>query len=68
MGTFDDQKMDVPCQKCGHKMPQTIATLKRNPLLTCSHCGKQTQVKADDLKRELDKVDRALDDLKRRFR
>lgn len=68
MGTFDSQKMDVPCQKCGHKMSQTVATLKRNPLLTCSRCGTQTQIKADQLRRELDKVDRALDDLKRRFR
>lgn len=68
MGTFDTQKMDVPCQKCGHKMSQTIAALQRNPLLTCPNCKTQTQVKADDLKRSLDQVERALNDLKRKFR
>lgn len=68
MSLFDDQKIDVPCQKCGHKMPQKVAALKRNPLLTCPRCGVATQVKADELKRGLDEVDRALDKLKRKFR
>ena len=67
MSAFDDQKLDVPCQKCGHKMRASVATLKRNPLLTCSSCGTQTQVHADQFKSDLNKVDRALADLKRKF-
>ena len=67
MGLFDDQKMDVPCQKCGHKMCASVATLKRNPLLTCSSCGTQTQVHADQFKSALAEVDRALADFKRKF-
>lgn len=67
MSLFDDENMDVPCGKCGHNMKTSVATLKRNPLLTCSSCGTQTQIDAKQFKGELDKVDRALADLKRKF-
>lgn len=67
MSIFDDHKIDVPCQKCGHKMQASVAALKRNPLLTCQRCGTQTQIHANQLKSGLAEVDRALDDFKRKF-
>lgn len=67
MGAFDDQKLTVPCQKCGHKMQASVATIKRSPLLTCSSCGTKTQVNASQFKSELAEVDRALENFKRKF-
>lgn len=67
MGAFDDHNLTVACQKCGRKMQASVATLKRNPLLTCPSCGTKTQVHADQLKRALAEIDRALADFKRKF-
>ncbi|UGA42438.1 hypothetical protein HU230_0029655 [Bradyrhizobium quebecense] len=59
-------KFPIKCPKCGHKSDQTLADLKRNPVLTCrcSHKFKvETEGSAKAAEDEIKKLDRAINDL-----
>jgi DNA-directed RNA polymerase subunit RPC12/RpoP len=48
-GYFDMQEIGLPCAKCGHKTPKTIAWLKSNDEFACAGCGSQIRIDAGDL-------------------
>lgn len=67
MALLDDATIDISCPKCSRKRTEKIRKLKTNPQLTCVGCGAAIQIKADELRKAIDKVDRSLADLKRSF-
>lgn len=64
---FSDATLPIPCQHCGHKMPQTVRRLENDPKLTCPKCQGVTHIKAADFRKGMASVDKAVDDLKRSF-
>ncbi len=36
---FEEATIDIPCRKCGHQTPKTIAWLKANSEFDCRGCG-----------------------------
>lgn len=62
---LDDQAIKIPCPHCGHELSQTIGKLKTNPKLTCTKCRGQISVDANQMRREVAKVEQALADLQR---
>lgn len=64
----DDQSLDIPCGKCGKKISEKIGRLKHNPDLTCPACGTVISVNADDLRRGMNSVQEALDDLRSKLK
>lgn len=61
---FDKAEIEIPCAGCGSKTKKTVAWLKRNKTLTCA-CGAVVNIDADQIRREMHKVEKALDQLKR---
>jgi transcription elongation factor Elf1 len=55
------------CPHCSHEITYSLAGLKDDPLLTCSACGKKTQIESGGTLRQtaddLAKLDRAWDKL-----
>lgn len=66
MGTLNrNMKVSILCPKCDEVFRETIARLlAMNPILICPTCG-PFQVEADELRRNLQQVDRVLSDLER---
>jgi len=64
---FDTTKIPIPCPKCGHKSEETIGRLNQNPTLTC-RCGASIEVKADELRRAIEKIEQAVGKLSARHR
>lgn len=62
---LDDQVIELPCPHCGHKLKERIGKVKTNPKLTCGRCRGVIDVKADQFRAEIAKVDKALADLQR---
>lgn len=65
---LDSQSIELACPNCARKFTETIGKLKTNPRLTCRGCGGAISIHADDLRREIAKVDKALADLGRSVR
>lgn len=61
-----DVKIPIPCPHCKEKIQESIARLETNPTLTCPACGASIHVKAEDLRRSLEEVERLLADFKRK--
>ena len=57
--------IDIPCPKCGHKLTKSIRELKTNTKFACPKCGQGFD--SADFKAEIQKVDKAIDDLKRQI-
>ena len=56
---LDSVKIDIPCEKCGHKLKETLSRLKRNPQLTCI-CRQVIDVNADHLRRVIEQAQKSL--------
>lgn len=56
---LDSEKIDLDCPQCRRKVTSTLGKLKRSPTLRCT-AGHSFDVDAKELKRELDKVEKAL--------
>lgn len=67
-GILDDQTIDFPCPKCGHKHRKTVAWLKANRHLTCSRCAANIAIDNSNFVSGIQKVDKAMDDLRRTLR
>lgn len=65
MQTLDNHAIELPCPHCGRKISQTIGKLKANPHLTCPGCKGGIDIKADQLRRAVDGINKQLTDLKR---
>jgi hypothetical protein len=63
-GPFDNQSIEIPCPKCGNKAKQAIAWLKTNRHYICRR-GTRIDLQADQFKREIAKVERASDEIRR---
>jgi DNA-directed RNA polymerase subunit RPC12/RpoP len=60
-----DATLPVPCQNCGHKVEQTLARLKTDPVITCPKCGVATKYDAEGLRKGLESAQKSIDDLRR---
>lgn len=61
---FRDLKIGIPCGNCGRETEKTVTWLKHNAEFTCA-CGTLVKVDASQFNREMQKVDKAFDDLNR---
>ncbi len=62
-GILDAGVIPIPCGHCGRKHRKSIGWLRTHTKIRCV-CGTLINVKADQLKSEMKKVDRAFDQLK----
>jgi uncharacterized Zn finger protein len=60
-------KLSIPCPKCKEKIQESIARLETNPTLTCTACGTVFAVKAEELTRGLQEVERLTEEFKRKI-
>ena len=65
---FDDAKLPLQCPKCGHTSQEKVTRLERNPKITCGGCGSVINVKADELRKARREINKAIDDLRKKFR
>ena len=66
-GFFDDTRIDIECQKCGHKLSERVGKLKNTPIIPCPSCGTQIQVEGK-LRSDLKPIEKGIDDIERLFR
>lgn len=66
-GVLDGVEIDLPCPSCKRGTKRTVAWATANNGRTheCRWCGASVQVDSSQATRELGKVNRAFDDLKR---
>ena len=64
---FDGSTIDIKCPKCGHKFPETIGRLKRDPLLTCPSCRASIRIEGT-LESDLKPTEKAKDEYARAVR
>ncbi len=62
---LDDQAIELAGPHCGHKFSEHIGKLKTNPKLTCGRCRVGIDIKADQMRGEIAKVEKSLADLQR---
>lgn len=65
-GFMDDTRIEVPCPKCGKKLPTTVGKARRGPTLSCPG-GHSVTLEARDFDRGFSKVEGTVNDIKRRF-
>ena len=65
---FGDTSIPLKCPKCGHETKQKITQLERNPNIICPRCGVTIAIKADELRKATQQINKMVDDLKRKFR
>jgi lysyl-tRNA synthetase class I len=61
---FDNAELSVPCSHCGQKTTQTVAWLKTRQRFSCA-CGAHTEIDARQFVEDLQKLNHAVEDLKR---
>ena len=57
---FDEVELTFDCPICGQKIKESIGRLKKNPDLICGGCGGSVHIEADDLKRGIEEVEKAI--------
>lgn len=62
---LDGEVIEISCPHCGNKLKERIGKLKANPTLTCARCRGTVAIKADQMRGEIAKVEKALADLQR---
>ena len=62
---LDNKKVEIQCPQCKSKFSKTVQELKQRGV-KCPKCG--VAFETSQFKREMDKVDRTLKDLKRSLR
>lgn len=63
MSLFDNQPIDVPCPKCGHKIKQQIGRLKSKQDVVCPECGSTISLNADKLLKSRDSLEKKLNQM-----
>lgn len=64
---LDTQTFKVLCPHCTKPVEITVSQAKRNATVTCTSCGRSIEIEADQFRREIAKVEKALTDLKRQL-
>ena len=62
---IDSQPIEIPCPSCGKKLNEQIGRVKRSPTLTCPGCRQSFTLDAHQLRRVLESVQKAADQLGR---
>ena len=62
---LDSRGIELTCPSCGQKFPEKIGRLKHNPTLPCPGCKTPIHIKADQLRRSIETVQKDLDTLGR---
>ncbi len=65
-GILDNTLIDIPCERCGRKTKKRIGWIKRHREFTC-RCGAQIVLDADQVVREIARVEHNLASLNRVF-
>lgn len=61
---FDDEIVEIPCNKCKRKNKKTINWLKQNNKLICK-CGTEIVIESSQFKKEISKIEQSLEELDR---
>lgn len=56
---LNDQTIELACPHCGHKLKERIGKLKTNAKLICTKCKVGFSIDANDLRREVTKVEKS---------
>jgi predicted RNA-binding Zn-ribbon protein involved in translation (DUF1610 family) len=64
---FDEQSLPMPCPNCGHRINLTVKWFRGNNKLTCPDCCFIACLNTRDVKRELAKLDEAIDAFTKAF-
>ena len=59
-----DVVIEIPCQKCGHKVPLSLRELEKDPVYTCPECNVEIHLNGSELKQSLGEVEEQLQKLK----
>ncbi len=59
MTVLDDASIELPCPYCKHCIKERLGKLKLSPRITCPQCRRTSEVKAEQLQSETDKLSRA---------
>jgi len=62
---LDSQPIDITCPGCGKKFSEQIGRVKHSPTLTCPGCRHVFRLDAHQLRRRIDAVQKAADQLGR---
>jgi transcription elongation factor Elf1 len=62
---FEDETVDVPCPKCGHKNSILVRDFEAaaEVHLTCQTCGTAVRVEAEEFQRQLGLVRKELEEI-----
>lgn len=66
-GVFDERELPVTCPGCGHKHVKTVRWLRDHQEITCAGCGKRIEIDNAQMREGFDKVDGAMDRLRKSF-
>lgn len=58
--SLDRETIDIACPHCSKKLKETIGRLKRDPVLTCRHCHKETRVEAGQIRSATSSLQKSL--------
>jgi len=61
---LDSQVLPFPCTGCGKEIKEKIGRLKKNPSLVCPVCRSTIHVKADELLKAIQTIEKELDKLR----
>lgn len=67
MSALDNQEVEVPCENCKKKHKKTIGWIKRNSKVSCG-CGAEINLKADQFRREIAKIEKSLKEFENAFK
>ena len=62
---IDSQPIEIPCPSCGKKLNEQIGRVKCSPTLTCPSCRQAFALDAHQLRRVIESVQKAADQLGR---
>ena len=68
MTLIDGAQVDIKCPKCGHKIKQLLARLKRDPTLICPACQQPVKIDAAGLRQNLAGAEAALAELQQKIK
>lgn len=67
MGLLDDADIPILCQECGKETAKTIAWVKGHKEFACPGCGATIRVQSDQFRREVAKVEREWEKLRKKL-
>lgn len=64
---LDQQIFKTLCMHCTRPLPVSVGQARRSEEVSCSNCGVQTKICADQFKREIHQMENAYSDFQRQM-